>query len=186
MQTQVMAACLCVPTLSTTRSDGTSSTKVGGALAAGGAGAVAGHPEEGTGGPNEGHDHTDGSIHETEGDIDQVGYHSLGGRGQADADTPHYGGLTELRVQNGYAFVGFMSARGPPPNRVFAVLDVSDFTRARNDGAVHGAFRDGRREHAGPDAGRGRGIADRPAPGWSCPDKGRRLTESSRGGHPPG
>ena len=108
---------------------------VGGALGAGAAGVAVGHPEEGTGGPNEGHDHTDGSLHETVGDIDQVGYHSLGGFGQDDADTPHYGGLTEVRVQDGWAFVAFISSRGPTPNRGFAILDVSDFTEARNDGA---------------------------------------------------
>ena len=107
---------------------------VGGALGVGAAGVAASHPEEGTGGPNEGHDHTDPSIHETIGDIDQVGYHSLGGKGQSDPENPHYGGLTECRVQNGYAFVGFINARGPTPNRGFAILDVSEFTEARNDG----------------------------------------------------
>ncbi len=108
---------------------------VGGALTAGAAGAAVGHPTENTGSPNQQHDHFDGSLHETVGPIDQVGYHSLGGRGRGDADTPHYGGLTELRVQNGYAFVGFITSRGPTPNRGFAILDVSDFTEARNDGA---------------------------------------------------
>lgn len=108
---------------------------VGGTLAAGAAGAATAHPEEGTGGPNDGHDHTDGTIHETVGDIDQVGYHSLGGPGQGDPETPHFGGLTELRVQNGLAFVGFITSRGPTPNRGFAILDVSDFTEARGAGA---------------------------------------------------
>jgi hypothetical protein len=107
---------------------------VGGALGVGAAGVAATHPEEGTGGPNEGHDHTDPSIHESVGDIDQVGYHSLGGMGQSDPENPHYGGLTECRVQDGYAFVGFISSRGPTPNRGFAILDVSEFTEARNDG----------------------------------------------------
>lgn len=106
---------------------------VGAALATGAVGSAAAHPDDdGTGAPNEGHDHTDPSLHETIGDITQVGYHSLGGKGQDEADTPHYGGLTELRVENGLAFVGFISSRGPTPNRGFAIIDVSDFTRARN------------------------------------------------------
>jgi hypothetical protein len=107
---------------------------VGGALGVGAVGVAASHPpDSGNGEPNEGHDHTDASLHDHVGDIEKVGYHSLGGRGQDDAENPHYGVVTEVRVQNGLAFVGFLSSRGPTPNRGFAVLDVSDFTRARDE-----------------------------------------------------
>lgn len=114
---------------------------VGGALATGAAGVAAGHPGEGGGSPNTSpnHNHDKGDQHETLGDISQVGYHSLGGPGRDDAENPHYGGLTELRVQNGLAFVSFLSSRGPTPNRGFAILDVSDYTEARSEAELAGA-----------------------------------------------
>jgi hypothetical protein len=106
---------------------------VGGALATGAAGTAAAHPGDGgNGAPNGGHDHRN-ADHETVGDTDQVGYHSLGGRGLDGPENPHYGVITELRVQDGLAFVGFLSSRGPTPNRGFVILDVSDYTQARSE-----------------------------------------------------
>lgn len=102
-----------------------------------GLGTVGGHPEDGSGSPNKGHDHSDPSLHETIGDIEQVGYHSLGGIGSnrtgGSPDNPHYGGVTEFRVKDDLGFVGFLSSRDETPNRSFAILDLSAYTRARDE-----------------------------------------------------
>jgi hypothetical protein len=68
-----------------------------------------------------------------------VGYHALGGTGsanpnrQAEAQNPHYGGITEIRTHGDYAYVGFFSAGSETPGRGMAILDISDYTRIPAD-----------------------------------------------------
>lgn len=67
---------------------------------------------------------------------EQVGYHSLGGIGSeslsGDSEEPHYGAISELRVQGDLAFVSIFSSRDPTNDRGLAILDISEYTAARN------------------------------------------------------
>lgn len=111
---------------------------VAGALGVAGAGAglAGGHPESSGPDTNQGHDHSDPTLHDSTG-AKTVGYHSLGGVGSTSVsgrpETPHYGGLTELRVNGdrGLAIFAIFSSRSPTEDRGMAVVDVSDYTRAR-------------------------------------------------------
>ena len=93
------------------------------------AGTAAGHPGAG--------DHDDARHPHPEIDQENVGwrgYHSLGGRGSespyGDPENPHYGGVSEMKVQDDLAFVGVLSSQEPTPDRGLAILDVSQYTRA--------------------------------------------------------
>ena len=74
---------------------------------------------------------------------EQVGYHSLGGIGSesfsGDPDEPHYGALSELRVQGDLAFVSLFSSRDPTNDRGLAILDISEYRAARNKREVKDA-----------------------------------------------
>lgn len=93
------------------------------------AGTASGHPGAGDHGP-EGHDHPP----EDAAGVGWRGYHSLGGVGgeswAGDPQSPHYGGISELKVQDDLAFVGILSSRNPTYDRGLAILDVSQYTRA--------------------------------------------------------
>ena len=68
-----------------------------------------------------------------------VGYHALGAEGTArrdperEAQRPHYGGITEVRTNGDYAYVGFFSSGSETPGRGMAILDISDYTRIPAD-----------------------------------------------------
>jgi hypothetical protein len=65
-----------------------------------------------------------------------VGYHALGSAGapnrnrEAEAQDPHYGGLTEITTHGDYAYVTIFSSDSPTPGRGMAILDISDYNRA--------------------------------------------------------
>jgi len=60
-----------------------------------------------------------------------VGYEGLGGvAGEEDGAEYHHGGISEMKVQDGLAFVGILSSKDPTIDRGMAILDVSDFTEA--------------------------------------------------------
>ena len=103
---------------------------VAGTLGVAAAGVATGHPTSGDHG-NEGHDH----VEEDDFGMTNVGYHSLGGIGSesvtGDADDPHYGGLSELRVRGDIAACGLVSSKSPTEDRGVAMLDVSAYTRAQ-------------------------------------------------------
>jgi hypothetical protein len=84
----------------------------------------------------EGHDHTDASLHGATSDVELLDYHSLGDVGPSSEtgspDSPHYGGITEIRVRGDYAYVGIFSSDNPTGDRGMAVLDVSEFNAADN------------------------------------------------------
>lgn len=93
------------------------------------AGAAVGHPGAG--------DHDDAAHPHPARDQANVGwcgYHSLGSRGSetlaGGPDEPHYGGISEMKVQDDLAFVGILSSTDPTPDRGLAILDVSQYTRA--------------------------------------------------------
>ncbi|WP_227777205.1 hypothetical protein [Haladaptatus pallidirubidus] len=70
------------------------------------------------------HDHTDASIHGKTSDVELLDYHSLGQRGPSStnsADSPHYGGISEMRVVGDYAYVCFFSSKDPTNNRGIGV-----------------------------------------------------------------
>lgn len=73
----------------------------------------------------------------------QVGYHSIGGIGSeslsGDPEEPHYGALSELRVQGDLAFVSIFSSRDPTNDRGLAILDISEYRAARNRQEVEDA-----------------------------------------------
>ncbi|WP_137283968.1 LVIVD repeat-containing protein [Halorussus salinisoli] len=80
------------------------------------------------------HDHTDASLHGATSDVELLDYHSLGDVGPSSEsgspDSPHYGGITEIRVRDDYAYAGFFSSDNPTGDRGMAVLDVSEFNAA--------------------------------------------------------
>ncbi len=92
-------------------------------------GVATGHPSSGDHG-TEGHEH----VEVDDFGMTNVGYHSLGGIGSesvtGDADEPHYGGLSELRVRGDIAACGLVSSKSPTEDRGVAMLDVSAYTRA--------------------------------------------------------
>lgn len=88
---------------------------------AAGAGLASAHPGAGDHG-EEGHSHPPDDAAGTT----LVGYDSLGGE---EAEY-HYGGISEMKVQDGLAFVGVLSSKDPTIDRGMAILDVSDFTEA--------------------------------------------------------
>jgi hypothetical protein len=60
-----------------------------------------------------------------------VGYDGLGSvAGEDDGAEYHHGGISEMKVQDGLAFVGILSSKDPTIDRGMAILDVSDFTEA--------------------------------------------------------
>lgn len=80
-----------------------------------------------------GHDHSDADLHGSTSDTELLDYHSLGELGQSSQNTasePHYGGITELRVEDDYAYVGFFTSKSPTDNRGLGVLDISAFNAA--------------------------------------------------------
>jgi hypothetical protein len=83
---------------------------------------------------SESHDHTDASIHGKTGNAELLEYHSLGAVGSSaesgSADSPHYGGITELRTNGDYAYVGCFSSDNPTGDRGMAVLDINEFNAA--------------------------------------------------------
>lgn len=104
------------------------------------AGAASGHVHPDDGGADDHDVHRHDSV---SGTVEQVGYHSLGDVGPASdsgsSDEPHYGGISELRVQGDYAYVAVFSSRDPTNDRGLAVLDVSDFTTASDEGDLQNA-----------------------------------------------
>lgn len=97
-------------------------------------GLVSSHPSAG--------DHGD-HDHDIAVNTQQVGYHSLGGIGSesfsGDPNEPHYGAISELRVQGDLAFVSIFSSRDPTNDRGLAILDISDYTAARNQQEIEDA-----------------------------------------------
>jgi hypothetical protein len=91
----------------------------------------------------DGHDHTDASVHGATSDVELLDYHSLGGVGRSSesgsADSPHYGAITELRVQGDYAFVGVFSSDDPTGDRGMAILDVGEFNAAKSTSGLRDA-----------------------------------------------
>lgn len=104
---------------------------VAGTLGVAAAGSVAGHPGSGDHG-EPGHTHP---KEDTEGTTGR-GYHSLGDFGPerigGTPEEPHYGGISELRVdgERGLAYVGILSSKEPTLDRGMAILDVSEYTEA--------------------------------------------------------
>lgn len=97
-------------------------------------GATSGHVHPDNGGAD------DHSIHRHDtisGNVDRVGYHSLGDVGPSSesgsAENPHYGGISELRIQGDYAYVAVFSSRDPTNDRGMAILNVSDYTTAEHE-----------------------------------------------------
>lgn len=88
---------------------------------AAGSGLVGGHPGAGDHG-DEDHEHPGTDAAGTT----WVGYDGLGGE---EADY-HYGGISEMKVQDGLAFVGILSSKDPTIDRGMAIIDVSDYTEA--------------------------------------------------------
>jgi len=74
---------------------------------------------------------------ETE-NADVVGYHALGSAGsanptrEAEAQDPHYGGITEIRTHGDYAYVTMFSSDSPTPGRGMAIVDISAYNRAES------------------------------------------------------
>lgn len=73
-----------------------------------------------------------------------VGYHSLGGQTGEDGiggqpTNPHYGGISELKVQDGFAYVGILSSRDPTIDRGVAILDVTEYTDASSKAELEAA-----------------------------------------------
>lgn len=104
---------------------------VAGALGVAATGTASAHPGAGDHG-EEGHEHPA----EDAAGATQVGYHSLGGVGSTSAsgqpEDPHYGGISEMKVQDDLAFVAILSSKDPTYDRGMAILDVSDYTRAES------------------------------------------------------
>ncbi|WP_433632877.1 hypothetical protein [Halomicrococcus sp. NG-SE-24] len=99
-------------------------------------GAASAH-DMGSSGSSDGssHDHTDASVHGKTSDVELLDYHSLGHRGPSSensADSPHYGGISEMRIVGDYAYVCFFSSKDPTNNRGIGVIDVSKFNAASN------------------------------------------------------
>jgi hypothetical protein len=94
--------------------------------------------ESGPAGENTWTSQREGSRGKTEG-AEIVGYHALGEIGSANADpeaeaqNPHYGGITEIRTHGDYAYVGFFSSGSETPGRGMAILDISDYNRIPAD-----------------------------------------------------
>ena len=127
---------------------------VAGAAGIGAAGTASAHEkwqgDEGEEGPA-GKDDPKHPAEGTRGELDQadfVGYNSLGDLGdptkepQADgyqatyeteAQNPHYGSHTEIRVYGDYAYVGMFSSDRPSPGRGMAIIDISDYTAIPED-----------------------------------------------------
>lgn len=82
------------------------------------------------------HDHTDGGVHGATDNVELLDYHSVGDVGPSSEsggeDSPHYGALSEIRVEGDYAYVSIFSSKDPTNNRGLAVLDVSAFNAAGN------------------------------------------------------
>lgn len=82
------------------------------------------------------HDHTDGSVHDSSSNAELLDYHSLGDVGPSSEsgspDSPHYGGITEIRTHGDYAYVGIFSSDDPTNDRGMAIVDVSEFNEASN------------------------------------------------------
>ena len=80
------------------------------------------------------HDHADGGQHGGTANVEDVGYHSLGGVGPASESgspsSPHYGAITELRAHGDHLYVGVFSSDDPTNDRGMAVLDVGEFNAA--------------------------------------------------------
>lgn len=112
---------------------------LGGAVGVAATGALAsGHPR--SEGSSEDHDKLGGEPNVANTEL--AGYHSLGGIGSesfsGDPDSPHYGGLTELRIHEGrgLAFVGIFSSRDSTEDRGMAIVDVSGYLSADDAAAA--------------------------------------------------
>ncbi|QLG62904.1 LVIVD repeat-containing protein [Halorarum salinum] len=82
------------------------------------------------------HGHADGGIHGATNNVDLLDYHSVGDVGPSSesgrATSPHYGALSEIRVEGDHAYVSVFSSKDPTNNRGLAILDVSAFEDAEN------------------------------------------------------
>ncbi|WP_254822476.1 hypothetical protein [Haloglomus halophilum] len=112
-----------------------------GALGVGAMGTASAHEwgdESGPAGENTWTSQRENSRGETEG-AKVVGYHALGDADtanpdpEAEAQNPHYGGITEIRTHGDYAYVGFFSSGSETPGRGMAILDISDYNRIPAD-----------------------------------------------------
>jgi hypothetical protein len=105
-----------------------------GALGVTVASSAVGHPEAGDHTPLNDPDHDEHRFVEG---VTNVGYHSLGRKGSeslgGDPDEPHYGGISELKIEGDLAFVGILSSHEPTLDRGLAILDVSAYTRAEDE-----------------------------------------------------
>lgn len=91
------------------------------------------------------HDHTDASIHGQSSDVELLDYHSLGQTGPSSAnsaDSPHYGGISEMRIAGDYAYVCFFSSKDPTNNRGMGVIDISEFNAASSTSELRDAEMD--------------------------------------------
>ena len=114
---------------------------VAGAAGIGAAGTASAHEwgeEKGPAGENTWTSQREDTRGETN-NAEIVGYHALGAEGTArrdperEAQRPHYGGITEIRTNGDYAYVGFFSSGSETPGRGMAILDISDYTRIPAD-----------------------------------------------------
>jgi hypothetical protein len=109
---------------------------VGVATGVAGAGTASAHQKGGTSSSSSGgHDHSDASLHGSTSDVELLDYHSLGSKGPSSensADSPHYGGITEMRVVGDYAYVCFFTSKDPTNNRGLGVIDISEFNAANS------------------------------------------------------
>jgi len=115
-----------------------------GALGVGAMGSAEAHKWQSDGDGDGNENRRPETVGETADNVRNVGYHSVGGRGTESgrggvATNPHEGGVTEVRVQGDYAYLGMFSSRGDSEGRGMAIVDVSDYNSAQTEEAVDSA-----------------------------------------------
>lgn len=94
--------------------------------------------------PGEGADEAPETVGESH-RVANVGYHALGSAGtprsdpRAEAQDPHYGAVTEIRVHGDYAYVGVFSSDAETPGRGLVIVDVGDYTNADSESDLENA-----------------------------------------------
>ena len=117
-----------------------------GALGVGAMGTASAHEwgTETTGQNGDNPDAQPENIDEDE-NVSRHGFHALGSAGapaenpRAEAQDPHYGAVTEIRVRGDYAYVGVFSSDRETPGRGVAIVDISDYSRAASESELETA-----------------------------------------------